>query len=94
MALPIQVHLLPARNGDCLLISAGPELHFLLDTGFKSTYTEYLKPLLQSLAAKGQQLSLCIITHIDEDHIAGAVEGVALVTRQRITVRASGAASH
>ncbi|MBF9221379.1 MBL fold metallo-hydrolase [Hymenobacter ruricola] len=76
MALPIQVHLLPARNGDCLLISAGPALHLLLDTGFKSTYTEFLKPLLQSLAADGQQLSHCIITHIDEDHIAGAVEGL------------------
>jgi hypothetical protein len=76
MALPIQVHMLPARNGDCFLVSAGLGLHLLLDTGFKSTYIESLKPLLQALAAAGHQLSHCIITHIDEDHIAGAVEGL------------------
>ena len=76
MALPIQIHLLPAREGDCLLISVGPDWHLLVDTGYRATYTDYLKPLLQELAAAGKQLSHCIITHIDADHISGAVEGL------------------
>lgn len=70
----IEIHLLPAKDGDCLLIQIGHEINLLVDTGYQATYTDYLRPLLNSLAAKGQKLDRCIITHVDADHISGAVK--------------------
>jgi len=65
----------PAKNGDCLLISFGEESkkHILIDCGYAETYRRYLRKELISIAEKNEHLSLFVITHVDQDHILGAI---------------------
>jgi len=61
----------PALDGDCLLVSWGaPEQlrHALIDLGRGQTYKK-IRPDLQVLG----DLELLVISHIDADHIAGAI---------------------
>lgn len=67
------VHFLPARAGDCFVLEFDNKNCILIDCGYPATYKEELKPLLQKLAKAGCRISLMIITHVDEDHISGAV---------------------
>lgn len=67
------VHFLPARSGDCLVVELDNKNCILIDCGYPETYRYELKPLLKKLATKGCKISLMIITHIDDDHISGAV---------------------
>ncbi|HEX8061670.1 MAG TPA: hypothetical protein VF535_00470 [Allosphingosinicella sp.] len=63
----------PASDGDCLLLSWGdrePFRHLLIDGGRKGTYRT-LKPALQDIAARGEELELLVLSHIDADHIEG-----------------------
>lgn len=69
----IRIEMLPAENGDCFLLHLG-DIVWLIDSGYKQTYREFLKSRLQEIAAKGGQLDRMIITHIDRDHISGAVQ--------------------
>lgn len=65
----------PAENGDCFLISFGENnrKHILIDCGYSETYYNYLRDDLKELNALGEKINLFIITHIDEDHILGAI---------------------
>lgn len=67
------IHFLPARAGDCFVLEFDDKNCILIDSGYQVTYREELKPLLQKLAEKGCKIVLMIITHIDEDHILGAI---------------------
>jgi len=70
--IPVTVTAFPAENGDCLLVSCG-ECHILIDTGYNDTFENYLTPKFDELKRAGQKLSRLIITHIDQDHIHGAI---------------------
>ena len=72
----IQIKMFPAKNGDSFLIKAGdlPNSHILIDGGFNDTYTKYIKPELENLAATNKSLGLIVISHIDEDHIKGIIK--------------------
>lgn len=67
------IHLLKADSGDCILIQFADKNCILIDCGYKSTYQNELKPLLENLASQGCRISLLVITHFDEDHIGGAI---------------------
>ena len=67
------MHFLPAKAGDCFVLEFDNKNCVLIDCGYPSTYKEELKPLLQKLSKAGCRISLMIITHMDEDHISGAV---------------------
>ncbi len=62
----------PAHNGDCFLVSS-QDYYLLVDTGYEDTYTNYLKPRFTEIKASGNRLDRVIITHIDQDHIHGAI---------------------
>ena len=70
-----------AKHGDCLLLHWGtdddPRLA-LIDGGPNRVYAEFLKPRLLELASqRGQsplKLDLTMVSHIDEDHIAGLLD--------------------
>lgn len=66
----------PAKNGDCFLISLGKEnrKHILIDCGYADTYHDFLKKDLEELKKMDEKINLFILTHIDEDHILGAIE--------------------
>lgn len=68
----IIVEAFPADNGDCFLVSS-QDYYLLIDTGYESTYTKYLKPRFSDIKTAGNRLDRLIITHIDEDHIHGAI---------------------
>lgn len=66
------LRVLPASDGDCLVLSFGeaPRRHLLVDGGRKATY-ERLKPILKSIVDANEQLDLMVLSHIDADHIEG-----------------------
>jgi len=68
------LEVLPASDGDCLLLSYGETKerlsHVLIDGGRVGTW-KYLKPILSRIADLEQSLELLVLTHIDADHISG-----------------------
>ena len=72
MAPMFRVEMLPARHGDCLLLSYGDPAaprHVLIDGGPNGSY-ETLAARLKTVA----RLELLVVTHIDNDHIGGIVK--------------------
>ncbi|MGY2932730.1 beta-lactamase superfamily II metal-dependent hydrolase [Bradyrhizobium sp. GM6.1] len=66
------VELLPAKEGDCILVEYGPPdrpHRILIDGGRKSTVSSVRERL-----APDNAVDLFVISHIDLDHIEGAVE--------------------
>ncbi|HET9212008.1 MAG TPA: MBL fold metallo-hydrolase [Thermoanaerobaculia bacterium] len=73
----LRLHMLPAGHGDCLWIEYGdPEnlRRILIDGGTKGTYRRALLPKLRALSEEQRRFELFVVTHIDADHIGGAVE--------------------
>lgn len=70
----IKIEMFPASQGDCFLLTIGEEVHILIDMGIEATYEMYLRQRLIELAKNGEKIDLLIITHIDEDHIGGAIQ--------------------
>jgi ABC-type transporter Mla MlaB component len=83
-----------AKHGDCLLLHWGtdddPGLA-LIDGGPNRVYAEFLKPRLEELASqRGQnplKLDLTMVSHIDEDHIAGLLDLAEEIENQDASVR-------
>lgn len=68
----IEIKMLPACAGDCILISFLEEdYHILIDGGYADTYRKHLKKQLVKFAAQGKRINLLVISHIDSDHIGG-----------------------
>lgn len=74
----INIEMFPASYGDSFLISCGDgdmeRTNLLVDSGFISTYENYLRDRLQQLNDSGNCLALLVITHIDADHLSGALK--------------------
>lgn len=71
----IEIEVLPANEGDCILIKAVKEdIHILIDGGTAETYRNYLRARLNQLRNEGKKIDLLIVTHIDNDHIGGIIE--------------------
>ena len=72
----IRLTLLPASEGDCLLLEYGfgETLHrVLIDAGRKATYGP-LREKLALLPEHERSVELFVISHVDRDHIEGALE--------------------
>ncbi|MEW8692698.1 MAG: MBL fold metallo-hydrolase [Candidatus Thiodiazotropha endolucinida] len=69
----MRIEMLPAAYGDCILISYGsnPVRHVLVDAGTTPTWSKSLRPHLEKHNI--ECLELFVLTHIDADHIAGAI---------------------
>ncbi|MDH6372518.1 beta-lactamase superfamily II metal-dependent hydrolase [Paenibacillus sp. PastF-3] len=65
----------PAKNGDTFLVSCFGEsnVNILIDLAYLHTYKNYVKPVLLDKNTTGESLDLMVVTHIDQDHIAGAI---------------------
>lgn len=68
------IYLLPAINGDCILIEYEIRHFILIDGGYVDTYEKHLLPRLKTIAKQGGCLDLIVVTHIDSDHISGIVK--------------------
>lgn len=61
-------------EGDSFLLSFDDKAeHMLIDLGTEKSYREKIEPDLRKLGQNGNKISLLIITHTDNDHIAGAI---------------------
>ncbi|OEZ62095.1 ComEC/Rec2 family competence protein [Duganella sp. HH105] len=71
----VELFMLPAQYGDCLWLEYGP-LHqkkrILIDCGLPSTW-KVLKKKFENLPDTKRHFELLVITHIDSDHIGGAI---------------------
>ena len=71
-----RVELLPAQQGDALWIEYGEPgsvYRILIDGGTPPTY-RVVKDRIQALPATERRFELCIVTHVDTDHIGGALK--------------------
>ena len=76
MSNKFQVEMFPATNGDCFWVSyekKGQNHNILIDGGTAGTFKEIRKKIL-SLSPDHQYIDLLVITHIDNDHIAGILK--------------------
>lgn len=71
----IKIEVFPASYGESILVTLGNDkkMNILIDSGFVSTYRDYIKNKLQLLSNNNQKLDLFILTHFDADHIRGAI---------------------
>jgi beta-lactamase superfamily II metal-dependent hydrolase len=70
-----RLHVFPADHGDCLWIEHGTEKnkhHVLVDAGTDRTGKRLIKHIKEEHAGK-VHFDLFVITHIDADHIGGAL---------------------
>lgn len=70
-----RLHALDADNGDCLWLDYGDAAkphRILIDCGTTST-AKRLRPAMDLVAAAEPSHELLVITHVDSDHIAGAL---------------------
>ena len=71
----MSIEMLPARHGDALWIEWGDESdrhRMLIDGGPTATYKE-LKSRFEALDPTDRHVELFVVTHIDADHIDGAI---------------------
>lgn len=71
-----ETEVFPAKGGDCFLVrcfDGKNKTNILIDAGRKETITK-LKTRLEYYSRKlGEKIDLFVITHIDGDHISGAI---------------------
>ena len=70
----MEIQLLPANNGDCIIIEFVSGHFILIDGGYVDTYRNYLRPKLIEIAAGGGIIDALVVTHIDSDHISGIIK--------------------
>ena len=74
--MTFRLSVLPAGDGDCLLLTygdGGRNRHVLIDGGRAGAYS-HLRKRLVAIRDAGEELGLFVLTHIDADHIEGALE--------------------
>lgn len=71
-----RLKILPAEDGDCLLLTwgeAGSRLsHMVVDGGRRAAYP-HLRTELEGIREVGEELALFVLTHVDADHVEGAL---------------------
>lgn len=73
--MTFRLKMLPALDGDCMLLSWGdnrPLHHMIIDGGRRGAYP-HLQSELQAIADAGEKVALYVLTHVDADHIEGAL---------------------
>jgi hypothetical protein len=71
----LRIEMLPVAYGDALLVEYGsePVRRVLIDAGPQHTYDDAVRSRLLALPDAQRAFELLVVTHIDSDHIDGAV---------------------
>lgn len=75
LAPTFRLKLLPALDGDCLVLSWGDGdglHHMVVDGGRKGAYPHLFEELA-AIRSAGEKLDLYVLSHVDADHIEGAL---------------------
>jgi hypothetical protein len=81
------IEMLPARHGDCLWIEYGDARaprRILIDGGTKSSYPN-LRTRVEALDPADRHFELFVVTHVDTDHIDGAIKLLGDAARLGVT---------
>jgi len=81
--------MLPARHGDCLWVEYGPRqrpLRILVDGGTAATFAS-LKAKLLALPPAQRVIQLFVVTHVDDDHIAGTLALLEQLQALEVSIR-------
>lgn len=86
------IHMLCADHGDCLWVeygNGGATRRMLVDAGTPGTYERSLLPKINSvIQSEGRCIfELFVITHIDADHIGGALRFLDELDKKRVKIR-------
>jgi beta-lactamase superfamily II metal-dependent hydrolase len=81
--MTLQLRILQAEHGDSIVVSVesdGKYRNILIDGGPAQAFEVQhiprpLKLYLNEVKAKGQQIDLLVLTHVDDDHIGGLLAG-------------------
>lgn len=71
----LEIHMLPAREGDALWVSWGDgriDHRLIVDMGTQATGVE-LRQRIEAFPESQRNFELLVITHVDRDHIGGAL---------------------
>ena len=71
------LEIIRASNGDCFFLSFAFEnrnFNMLIDSGPSKCWNEELRAFLDDLNYIGKRINVLVITHIDSDHIGGALK--------------------
>lgn len=71
-----RITMFDSAEGDCFFLEFyfdSTKYTILMDTGPGMCWTTSLKPFLDQLIAKKEKINVLVITHIDNDHIGGAI---------------------
>lgn len=85
----LHVDMLPADHGDCLWIEYGrgqQVSRVLVDCGTPRTFESKLRPRIEALPATQRHFELFVLSHIDADHIGGAIPFMEAAPALGITV--------
>ncbi|MBB1075358.1 MBL fold metallo-hydrolase [Rhodoferax sp. 4810] len=87
-----RIHMLAADHGDCLWVEYGssqPPKRILIDAGTVGIYKRSLLPKIQAVvAAEGKcTFELFVVTHVDADHIGGAIEFLKQAPQQGVAIK-------
>jgi beta-lactamase superfamily II metal-dependent hydrolase len=87
-----RIHMLDADHGDCLWIDYGTEAtpkRLLIDAGTPATWERALKPRIEATVREHGRcmFELFVVTHIDEDHIGGALRLIDEMQPLGVTIR-------
>jgi len=88
MASVLRIEALPAEYGDSIWIeygSARRPRRILVDCGTQAVYREALRSRIESLKPQDRHFELFVVTHVDVDHIGGAVDLLAESRRLGVT---------
>lgn len=71
----IEITMYPAKEGDAFLLSFGEDKHtnIIIDMGLSVTYKDFIRQDLIKLSKSNRKIDLLVVTHVDEDHIQGAI---------------------
>lgn len=82
----LRLRVVQALFGDSLILehgtSASPR-YVLVDGGPPTTYADHLRGELAAIAAGGGKLELCVLSHVDNDHVIGLLDLFAELRDQR-----------
>lgn len=70
----MKVRFYKARFGDAIHIITNNGKNIFVDMGFSDTYENILKTQIHKINSENQSIDLLLISHIDNDHISGAIK--------------------
>ena len=71
------LEIIQASEGDCFFLSFTFEsrrFNMMIDSGPSKCWNDELRAFLDNLNSRGERVNVLLITHIDSDHIGGALK--------------------